>query len=57
MPMKMGRPAFVEPFAMFGGGDGDGGGGLRLAYRHNFGGFDAMHGAATLGLFFAFGKL
>ena len=27
-PMKMGRPAFVEPFAMLGGGDKDGGGGF-----------------------------
>lgn len=56
-PLRMGRPWFVEPFAMFGGGDRDGGGGLRLAYRHNGGGFEAMHGAMTLGLFFAFGRL
>jgi hypothetical protein len=53
----MGRPAFFEPFAMFGGGDKDGGGGLRLAYRHHFGGFEAMHSTMTFGLFFALGRL
>jgi hypothetical protein len=56
-PLKMGRPGFLEPFVMFGGGDKSGGGGLRLAYRHHFGGFEAMHETVTFGLFFAFGRL
>jgi hypothetical protein len=56
-PLGMGRPGFLEPFVMFGGGDRDGGGGLRLAYRHHFGGFEAMHETVTFGLFFALGRV
>lgn len=56
-PLPMGGAYFVQPFVMFGGGDKDGGGGLRVSYRHYMGGDEAMHSAATFGLFFAFGRL
>jgi hypothetical protein len=56
-PIPMGTAYFVQPFVMFGGGDKDGGGGLRLAYRHYVHGSRAMHSALTFGLFFALGKL
>jgi hypothetical protein len=56
-PLVMGNAYFLQPFAMFGGGDKDGGGGLRISYRHYMGGNRAMHSGATLGLFFAFGRL
>ena len=55
-PMSMRSPGFIEPFAIFGGGDKDGGGGLRIAYRHHLG-ESAMRSAVTFGLFFAFGRL
>jgi hypothetical protein len=56
-PLPMGSAYYLQPFVMLGGGDADGGGGLRLSYRHQFGGNEAMHSAMTLGLFFAFGRL
>jgi hypothetical protein len=56
-PLPMGSAYFLQPFAMFGGGDKDGGGGLRLSYKHYVHGTRAMQSALTLGLFFAFGRL
>ena len=56
-PLVMGSAYFVQPFVMFGGGDKDGGGGLRTSYRYYTHGNRAMHSAFTLGLFFAFGRL
>jgi hypothetical protein len=53
----MGNAYYLQPFAMFGGGDKDGGGGLRISYRQYMGGNEAMQSAATFGLFFAFGRL
>ena len=56
-PLPMGGTYYVQPFLMMGGGDTDGGGGLRLSYRHHLGGNEAMHATMTFGLFFAFGRL
>lgn len=48
---------FAEPFVMFGGGDRDGGGGFRLAYRRYLRDVDTVTGAIHFGLFFNFLKL
>lgn len=55
IPMESGL--FVEPFVMFGGGDREGGGGIRAAYRRYLGGRRTIDGALHLGLFFNFTRL
>lgn len=53
-PLAMKGGAFVEPFVVYGGGDRDGGGGIRLAYRHALYANSTIRDAVSLGLFFAF---
>lgn len=54
--LRMNSAFFVQPFVMLGGGDKDGGGGIRLAYRKQVGNAP-LRSVATLGLFFALGGL
>jgi hypothetical protein len=51
-PMHMVSGAYVEPFVVFGGGDRDGGGGFRLAYRQSVFPVETIRSAVTFGFFF-----
>ncbi|HYV97626.1 MAG TPA: hypothetical protein VE967_09245 [Gemmatimonadaceae bacterium] len=48
---------YIEPFFMFGGGDRDGGGGVRASYRAYLGAAKTVQSAISVGLFFDFIKL
>jgi hypothetical protein len=48
---------YAEPFAKFGGGDRNGGGGIRLSYRAYVQESRMVQSAVTFGLFFDFIKL